>query len=45
MTYCDNAQCSAYGNCDLYFDCPLFKPTSEKPKVNKYQAQKCEFDG
>lgn len=45
MTYCGNAQCSEYGNCDLTFDCPLFKPTSEKPKVNKYQAQKCEFKG
>lgn len=45
MTYCANTQCSAYGNCTLYFDCPLFKPTSEKPKVNKYQAQKCEFNG
>ncbi len=45
MTYCANTQCSAYGNCTLYFDCPLFKPTSEKPKVNKYQAQKCEFKG
>lgn len=43
MTYCGNTQCSAYSNCDLYFDCPLFKPTSEKPKANKYQAQKCEF--
>lgn len=45
MTYCGNTQCSAYGNCDLYFDCPLFKPTIEKPKANKYQAQKCEFNG
>ena len=45
MTHCGNTQCSAYGNCDLYFDCPLFKPTGEKPKVNKYQAQKCEFNG
>lgn len=45
MTYCGNTQCSAYGNCDLTFDCPLFKPTSEKPKANKYQAQKCEFNG
>lgn len=45
MTYCGNTQCSAYCNCNLYFDCPLFKPTSEKPKANKYQAQKCEFNG
>ena len=45
MTYCGNTQCSAYGNCDLYFDCPLFKPTGENPKSNKYQAQKCEFNG
>lgn len=45
MTYCGNTQCSDYGNCNLYFDCPLFKPTSEKPKANKYQAQKCEFNG
>ena len=45
MTYCGNTQCSAYGNCNLYFDCPLFKPTGEKPKTNKYQAQKCEFNG
>ncbi len=45
MTYCGNTQCSAYGNCDLTFDCPLFKPTSEKQKANKYQAQKCEFNG
>lgn len=45
MTYCANTQCSEYGSCTLYFDCPLFKPTSEKPKVNKYQAQKCEFNG
>ena len=46
MTYCGNTQCSEYnGNCTLYFDCPLFKPTSEKPKANKYQAHKCEFNG
>ncbi len=45
MTYCANTQCSEYGNCNLTFDCPLFKPTSEKPKVNKYQTQKCEFNG
>lgn len=45
MTYCGNTQCSAYGDCNLTFDCPLFKPTSEKPKTNKYQAQKCEFNG
>lgn len=45
MTYCSNTQCSAYGNCNLYFDCPLFKPTNEKPKVNKYQAQKCVYNG
>ena len=45
MTYCGNTQCSAYGDCDLRFDCPLFKPTSEKPKANKYQAQKCELGG
>lgn len=45
MTYCGNTQCSAYGNCDLTLDCPLFKPTREKQKVNKYQAQKCEFNG
>lgn len=44
MTYCGNIQCSAYGNCSLYLDCPLFKPTSKKPKANKYQAQKCEFN-
>lgn len=35
MTYCGNTQCSEYGNCDLTFDCPLFKPTSEKPKVKR----------
>lgn len=36
MTYCANTQCSEYnGNCTLYFDCPLFKPTSEKQKVKK----------
>lgn len=45
MTYCANTQCSEYGNCYLTLDCPLFKPTSEKQKVNKYQAQKCEFNG
>ena len=45
MTYCGNTQCSAYGNCNLTFDCPLFKPTSEKPKTNKYQAQKCVYEG
>lgn len=45
MTYCGNTQCSEYGNCNLTLDCPLFKPTSEKPKANKYQAQKCEFNG
>lgn len=45
MTYCANTQCSAYGNCTPYLDCPLFKPTSEKPKANKYQAQKCLYNG
>lgn len=45
MTYCSNTQCSAHGNCNLAFDCPLFKPTSEKPKTNKYQARKCVYDG
>lgn len=45
MTYCANTQCSAYGNCNLAFDCPLFKPTGEKPKANKYQAQKCVYNG
>lgn len=35
MTYCANTQCSEYGNCNLTFDCPLFKPTSEKPKAKK----------
>lgn len=45
MTRCANKQCSAYGDCSLAFDCPLFNPTSEKPKVNKYQAQKCVYDG
>lgn len=45
MTYCANDQCSAYGNCNLFFDCPFFKPTSEKPKLNKYQAQKCVYNG
>lgn len=45
MTYCGNTQCSAYGNCNLAFDCPLFKPTSKKPKANKYQAQKCVYNG
>lgn len=45
MTYCANTQCSEYGNCDLTLGCSLFKPTSEKPKANKYQAQKCEFNG
>lgn len=45
MTYCANTQCSAYGNCNLTFDCPLFKPASKKPKVNKYQAQKCVYNG
>lgn len=45
MTYCANTQCSAYGNCTLYLDCPLFKPTSQKPKVNKYQARKCVYGG
>lgn len=45
MTYCANTQCSEYGNCDLTLDCPLFKPTSEKQKVNKYQAQKCTYNG
>ena len=44
MTHCGNTQCSAYGNCDLTF-CPFFNPTSKKPKANKYQAQKCEFNG
>ncbi len=42
---CANTQCSAYGDCDLGFDCPLFNPTADKPKTNKYQAQKCEFNG
>lgn len=45
MTYCANTQCSAYGNCNLAFDCPLFKPTSKKPKTNKYQSQKCVYNG
>lgn len=45
MTYCANTQCSEYGNCNLGSNCQYFKPTSEKPKVNKYQAQKCEFNG
>lgn len=45
MTYCANKQCSAYGKCNLTFDCQLFKPTSEKPKANKYQAQKCVYNG
>ena len=45
MTYCSNTQCSEYGNCTLYLECPFFKPTSEKPKANKYQAQKCVYDG
>lgn len=45
MSHCTNTQCSEYGNCDLTLDCPLFKPTSEKPKVNKYQAQKCTYNG
>lgn len=45
MTYCANTQCSAYGNCNLAFDCPLFNPMSEKPKSNKYQAQKCVYNG
>lgn len=45
ITYCANTQCSAYGNCNLAFDCPLFKPTSEKSKANKYQAQKCVYNG
>lgn len=45
ITYCGNTQCSAYGNCDLTFDCPLFNPTSNKPKTNKYKAQKCEYNG
>lgn len=45
MTYCANTQCSEYRNCNLGSKCDYFKPTSEKPKVNKYQAQKCEFNG
>lgn len=45
MTYCANTQCPENANCTLYFDCPLFKPTSKKPKVNKYQAQKCVYNG
>lgn len=45
VTHCANTQCSAHGNCNLAFDCPFFKSTSEKPKVNKYQAQKCVYDG
>lgn len=45
MTYCANTQCSEYGNCNLGSKCQYFKPTSEKPKANKYQAQKCEFKG
>lgn len=45
MNYCANTQCSAYGDCTLMFDCPLFSPTREKQKTNKYQAQKCEFNG
>lgn len=44
MTYCANTQCSSYGNCNLTF-CPFFKSISNKPKQNKYQAQKCEFNG
>ena len=43
--FCGNTQCSEYGNCDLTLDCPLFKPTSEEPKANKYQAQKCTYNG
>ncbi len=42
---CANTQCSAYGDCDLGFDCPLFNPSADKPKTNKYQAQQCEFNG
>ncbi len=45
MTYCGNTQCSEYGNCNLGSNCQYFKSTSEKPKTNKYQAQKCEFNG
>lgn len=45
MTYCANTQCSSYNNCNLYLYCPSFNPTSEKPKSNKYQAQKCVVDG
>jgi len=45
MTYCANTQCSEYGNCNLGSNCQYFKSTSEKPKVNKYQAQKCELNG
>ncbi len=45
MTQCCNTQCSAYGNCNLTFDCPLFKLTSEKLIANKYQAQKCVYNG
>lgn len=45
MNPCANTQCSEYGNCNLGSNCQYFKSTSEKPKANKYQAQKCEFNG
>ncbi len=35
MTYCGNAQCSEYGNCNLGSNCQYFKSTSEKSKAKK----------
>lgn len=42
MTYCGNTQCSEHGNCNLMFDCPLFKPTSKNPKAGKPKLQTTE---
>ena len=48
MLKCGRKECSEYGHCLLFFDCPLFKPEAEKQKKekeNKYHAEKCVVDG
>ena len=48
MLKCSRKECSEYGHCLLFFDCPLFKPEAEKQKKekeNKYHAEKCVVDG
>ena len=48
MLKCGRKECSEYGHCLLFFDCPLFGPEAEKQKKekeNKYHAEKCVVDG